>query len=738
MHPPLLLGLGFSNLPLLQMGIAAVSLPIIIHLLNRRKYRERSWAAMRFLLAAIRKNQRRIRVEQWLLLAVRTLLILCVVSAMAKPFLESLGALPLLPGQRTHRVIVIDGSLSMSYTPAETNRFDQAKALAAQLVRDARRGDALSVVLLADPPRIIVGEAAPSSNQSEILKEINQVNLPHGLADLTAGFEAIDRVLAVSTIPRKEVVILTDLQANTWRKPGAATADDGLKRAVAKLEARSAQSIVIDLGTTGGENRGISDFRINQPVVTVGQSELVASAVVHNYGSTSSTSCRVRLLIDGQLGPEQVVDIASGADATVNFRPTINTPGEHLLEVRLDDDPLPLDNHRWLALPVRDALSVLLVDGHFKSEPFASETDYLSQALNPGTNSPGVPALIKTRVLPESRFARQDLSTHDVVCLCNVAQFTESETAALDAFLKQGGGVVIFGGDQIVPENYNRLLYQDGKGLLPASIGAPMGDDKRKQGSFEFNPLGFQHPIVRQFFGTEAAVIAGLTNSKTWKYHKLVVPKDSAAKVALAFNTGDPAIVEAPRYRGRVILVATSADAGWSTWPLHPSYAPVMEQIILQAAAGRLAERNLRVGRPIDQVLPAASANTLASVTRPDGGKVQVKIKADDDVSRFHYEETDLSGAYKVQYVGTADAKDLTFAADPDPIESDLIKLDKSSLAAAIPGWKFSYMTNWKDLTGNAASIARIGELQRPLLLAVLALLLIESILAWRFSHHSA
>ena len=154
MHPPLLLGLGFSNLPLLQMGIAAVSLPIIIHLLNRRKYRERSWAAMRFLLAAIRKNQRKIRVEQWLLLAVRTLLILCVVSAMAKPFLESLGALPLLPGQRTHRVIVIDGSLSMSYTPAETNRFDQAKALAAQLVRDARRGDALSVVLLADPPRI--------------------------------------------------------------------------------------------------------------------------------------------------------------------------------------------------------------------------------------------------------------------------------------------------------------------------------------------------------------------------------------------------------------------------------------------------------------------------------------------------------------------------------------------------------------------------------------------------------
>src|SRR5215471_19085545 len=84
--------LGFAN-PVMLWGLAAASVPIIIHLLNRRKFREEPWAAMRFLLAAIRKNQRRIRIEQWILLAVRTLLILLVVTAMAKPFLESLGAM---------------------------------------------------------------------------------------------------------------------------------------------------------------------------------------------------------------------------------------------------------------------------------------------------------------------------------------------------------------------------------------------------------------------------------------------------------------------------------------------------------------------------------------------------------------------------------------------------------------------------------------------------------------------
>src|SRR5690242_378596 len=106
--PPLVWALGFANGPLLY-GLAAASVPILIHLLNRRKFREMPWAAMQFLMAAIRKNQRRIRIEQWLLLAIRTLLIVLLVSAMAKPFLESFGNV--IAGRRTHRVLVLDASL---------------------------------------------------------------------------------------------------------------------------------------------------------------------------------------------------------------------------------------------------------------------------------------------------------------------------------------------------------------------------------------------------------------------------------------------------------------------------------------------------------------------------------------------------------------------------------------------------------------------------------------------------
>src|SRR3954453_22549889 len=240
LQPPVLFA-AFANLAILP-WMAAASIPIVIHLLNKRKFREVQWAAMRFLLAAIRKNSRRIRVEQWILLAVRTLVILLVVAGMAKPFLESMGALPMIAGRPTHHVLVLDGSLSMGYAAGDQTRWEQAKALAARLVKDARRGDAVSVVLMADPPRIFIKD--PSRNHAEVLKEIEGITLPHGGTDLAASFAAIDRVLEASPIAQKDVVFLTDLQAASWRKRDA-DKDEGLKRALANIARRQARSVVI-------------------------------------------------------------------------------------------------------------------------------------------------------------------------------------------------------------------------------------------------------------------------------------------------------------------------------------------------------------------------------------------------------------------------------------------------------------------------------------------------------------
>jgi Aerotolerance regulator N-terminal/von Willebrand factor type A domain/CARDB len=727
--PPILWALGFAYAPFLY-ALAAASIPVIIHLLNRRKWREVPWAAMRFLLAAIRKNRRRLRIEQWLLLLIRTLVVLLVVLAMAKPFLESFGAV--IAGRRTHRVIVLDDSLSMAYTAGESSRFDEAKSLAIQLVNGSRKGDAISVVLMGDPPRVVIGD--PSPNLVEVKKEIDELQIAHGGTDLTATFEAIDRVLDVSHIAQKEVLFLTDLQRASWRPPAERL--DGLKRALARLEARQPRSVVIDLGKPGGENRAVTQLSLAAPVATVGDTVLIR-ATVHNFGNGRSDGVRARLTADSRLGPQESLDLAPGEDASIVFRHQFTTPGDHLLEVSLDDDPLALDNHRWLVVPVRESLEALLVDGHFKSEPYQAETDYLAQALSPSEESPGQSRPIHVEVVSESQVSHRDLAPYDVVVLCNVAQFTQSEVAALDDYLKQGGGVVIFGGDQVLADNYNRLLYDDGKGLLPVAFGPSVGDAAKKDAGFYFNPLGYRHPIVSEYQGAGAPVTSGLTRASSWQYHKLLVPPGSKAEVALQFDNRDPAIVTARRHRGNVIVVATSADTGWTSWPMHKSYLPVMQQIVLRASAGRLSERNIKVGQPFDQSFPAAGASAPATVVTPRGQSVGTKLQPAGGVSQFHFSETDLSGRYQVK-IGPPLALESSFAANTDPAESDLTKLDRAALTEAVPGWNFQYLTNSKELTADASTVGRRGELHRPLLYGLLLLLLLESILAWKFGHHES
>ena len=178
---------------------------------------------------------------------------------------------------------------------------------------------------------------------------------------------------------------------------------------------------------------------------------------------------------------------------------------------------------------------------------------------------------------------------------------------------------------------------------------------------------------------------AGLTQALTKQYHKLKIPKGSKAEVALAFENGDPAIVEARRHRGTVFLVATSADTDWTNWPIHKSYVPVMQEMVYRAAAGKLSDRNIRVGQPFDESFPASGASAPVTLVPPKGQSVATKLQPAGGVSQLHFEQTVLAGEYKVK-VGPPLALETLFAANSDPAESDLSKLDRAQTDRAYAG----------------------------------------------------
>jgi hypothetical protein len=724
-------------------GLVLASAPIIIHLLSRRKYKEREWAAMKWLLAALKKNARRIQLEQLILLAVRTLLVVCVVLAMAKPYLEGAGV-PLLPGKRTHRVVVIDGSFSMAYSSAGRSRFERAKEVALAILNDARKGDAASLVLMAAPPRTVVGD--PSANLAAVADEVKALEMPHGGADLAATFAKLDEILASSNIEQKEIYFVTDLQRASWAgtsstggdvkngdRANSAQASASLVDLAVKVGNR-ANLVMIDLGQAGSENVAATLFTLDEPFVAVDR-DTRFSAAFRNFGRTNRDGLAVSLAVDGVVQDRRTIDLPAGEQLALVLTHNVAAPGWHSVELQLEDDALAIDNHRWLAVEVKEFIDVLLVDGEPSGERFSSETDYLRVALAPESASPRTKSAIRPVVVRESEFLEMDLSRFDCVVFANVGQFTESEARKINDYLRRSGSVVWFLGDQVESQSYNRVLFRDGSGVFPVQLGGRVGDATARQSSVLFDPRDYAHPIIQPFRGAAAG---GLVTTKVFEYVRAELPAESTARVALAFESGDPAIVTADAQRGRVAVVTTSADIEWTNWPFWPSYVPVMNEIVNFAVADRNRDHQTLVGQSLSAAVPAAVTEVPVTVELPGRRAVPRKVSPRDEVGYFVFDQTTQSGSYRVQFGPPIAAEEL-FAVNVDAKESDLTKLDQEELRELLPGCRFHYLTNWQAIaTGRTSVTQGRGELHRYLLYAAFALVFLESFLAYKFGHYSS
>ncbi|HTU24663.1 MAG TPA: BatA domain-containing protein, partial [Pirellulales bacterium] len=717
----LLLAFGFGNTLMLS-WLAAAAVPLAIHLWNRRRYREVSWAAIEYLLAALKKNSRRMQIEQWLLLAIRTLIVILVALAVAEPYLEGAHQ-SFSTGQRTLKMIVIDGSYSMAYRPTDRSRFERAKQAAQKIVEDSPAGDAFLLVTLADPPVVVVG--SPAHEPSDFLAEIDALRLVQGLADLPATLARVEEVLngAGSSAPaRREVYFLTDLCRNTWAPQLVGPAAEAeYRQRLARLAERAAL-VVVDVGQSGAENAAVTGLALSEPLAAVGR-EVVFDARLQSFGGSEHRHQLVELLIDGHRAGETSVDLVPGETARAAFSYRFDAPGQHVAEVRLAADALDLDNHRWLVVRVKDQLRVLCVDGKPAGGGLSGATDYLALALNPDSGESDGAALVKPEVVPESALVERDLANYDCVFLANVGQFTASEASLLESYLKQGGGIVFFLGDQVLADRYDRELIHDRGGVLPARIGA-----LAPEGQYHFDPLEYRHPLVKVFQDREAA---GLLTTPNSRYFRLEPRSDVSARVALAFADGDPAIVEAPLYRGRSVLVATDGSLSsvdpqtkspWTTLPAWPSFVPLVQEMLALVVSGQARDQTVTVLQPLTGNLPAGGAGTPLRVVEPDGHEDDLTTAGDASNSGWSFADTWQSGIYRVR-LGPVGADEELFVANVDTAESDLARVEPGDLPR-------EFTTGIDAATEEIAPpTGRQSHLNRDCLYVALGLLLTETLL---------
>jgi hypothetical protein len=702
--------------PWLLLWGATAALPVLIHLWSRRRYFETPWAATQFLLTAIRRHQRRIQIEQWLLLVIRAAILLLLALALAQPIVSGLAGFGgRLSQPPTHTMLVIDTSYSMAFASGGSSRLSKAQTQAAKLVQNAPPGDAFSLIVLADPPEVIVGE--PSASHTSVLDEINRLRITNRGADLGAALEQVEQLLDATQgrFEVQHVHIFSDLGKTTWTEPSPG---DWRSRLSTLSHRVDLQLSPIGQGEDS-ENTAITRIAIPSGNVNVGVPVSVEVEVA-NFSRRRQLRKRVELTVDGQRVGEQSIDLETGGRAIASFSVTFNVAGDHVLRALISADDLTLDDERWLSVPVRDATRVLCIQGR----PHAAE--YIALALQPDDATGG----LRAEVASEHAILERSLPGYDCIFLCNVARFTPDEAEQLRQYVEQGGGLVFVLGDLVRAELYNEQLGHDSPAkLLPARLQEMVSD-----GRHTFDPLEYRHPLTLPFRGHERS---GLLTVPTWRYLRLDQVLDSGT-VALAFDNGDPAIIEAAVGQGRVLMFATAASpesldrateppTPWTALAAWPSFPPLIHEIVRFAASDRVALRNVLVGDLFTLQLPPAVTGTTGSLSSPDDRQIPLRLAGNERVWTFG--QTDQPGIYRLDFDDQAIGQEL-FAVNLDPVESNLEP-------AAMEGLASYFDPAIQSDTAAPAVVERDVPLFRLALGSLLALLLAETFLACRFGRAS-
>ncbi len=736
--------MSFLN-PIMLAGLLAISVPIIIHLLNRRKFQKVIWAAMRFLKTSVEQNQRRMRIEDLILLLLRCLLLALLALALARPAILSRGG-GRFGQSKVTGIIILDNSYSMGVTDGTQTRFDKARKAAEQVLDSMPGGSAAAVWLASDIVREVI--ALPTFDLNLARKTIREAPLSDRATDL---FPALDKALDYlqgRMVVRKEVFLITDGQAAAWRQLTE------IQKTLEKNKTEVKTHLIL-VNEHEDQNLGISDLRLASGLSPVNQ-PLRFEVKVTNYGKAETRDIRVSLSVNGEPSCDEftIDSIAPGASKSISLFARLRSEGFHSVTARIPADRLPADDYRTVAVRAIKEVRVLLVDGEPGAEARESETFFLRHALVPVSPEAAPEYFIKATTLTAPEFAQARLDDFDAVILANVADMSENTLKGLEHYLRRGGGLMIFPGGKVNLSFYNDQLLNH-YSFLPATLGSPRGQADQDEQFFLFQEKDYQHPIVSIWNDPGSGTLSSVRFYRAFvlkpappavngdRRQRGDAGKESGPfsqeagdpQIILKFADGLPAIMERTWGLGRVILFSSTANSAWNDWPVRPSFVP-----LLHRALGSIVQRqdeglNIRVGEQFVHRVSTEFLDKDATYFRPRQSDTAHDLRRVELIKGWpvlRYDQTDLGGVYDVSVIDPP--LSLKFAAQPAPFESSMDELSPAQVSILKNVANIIPWTPNLSLKGLVERDRMGFEFWLPIAIAALLIAALETFLAQWFS----
>lgn len=676
--------------PAVLAGLVAAALPLVIHLLHRGRARPHPFSDLAFLRSLHQNRMRRIQLRQWLVLLLRTLIVVLIVCAFARPTYQAGsgwggGAQPVA----AH--VLIDLSYSTRYRLPSGSLFAQLQTQVRDLLAVFAPHDHVAIQPFARRP------LPPFAGELEYLAErVAELAPLQEATDLRAALHAAAQGLDPDPGLDRELYLFTDLSRHNWDQLHAADLGRAFSRVyIAAPTVSPRPNAYIKKATT-------PSWMLAAASKTTVQVELA------HHGPTPLENATLDLFVAGERLRRQSVDLGTEGSIQANFSFSPRSAGRLSGHVELEDDALALDNRRYFTVDLPTAITALLLGDR------PDDTYYPRRALGAATLSDPAFA-VRSGLFAD--LSPEALAGVDVVVLCNLKRLAAAQKTLLGEFVAAGGGLILFPGPQSDLSYYNRDLLP---GLTPARFKERIGTPHDPDSYQILDPAAPHHPLFTDLLSDREA-------NQSRFYASFAIAPASDLQPLVRFSDGQLALTLAWKEQGRVAISAFPLDPRWNDLHLHGLFAPLLHRLVRELSLPPNRRTSYLVGETVHRRLGAVDIKAAVEAETPSGERLRLEPERIGGQYLWKIPQVREAGIWRLRTEGeTVDV----FAVNLDTRESDLTPIAPERVRQIFGDTDLHFLHPGDDLRLAVLGNRYGRELWREFLLLALAFLTLEQWIA--------
>jgi len=682
----------FLNTSIL-MGLIAVSIPIVIHLLTRQKVKKLFFSSLIFLKELQTKKIRRIKIRQILLLLIRTLIILFLILAFARPTVKSELSSAIQSKAKTSAVLLFDNSMSMGMMVDGVSLLEIAKNRVHSLTDVFNVGDEIySFYVTTGTPPVYDG---PRYDMKVVEQILAKTPLSFSSTDFNSALMEAKNILAQSKNVNKEIYLISDLQKIGFENTAAEN--------ILNFKDTNIKLFVLPCNEGDISNLSIVDVKPANQIIEQGK-VFELTAVIKNFGDLEEKNKLVQLFIDGKRSAQATVNLKLGDSQNLSFKIVPENTGLLTGSVLLEDDDLTADNRRYFSFFVPNKIDILMA---------GPENKYLNLALELSPN-------FELHETDQSKLSSTSLENYQIVILSNIDQVDNQVSSQLYSYVEQGGGLILFLGNAVDLKNYNINLTS--KFSLPTfteSIGS-----RNEYGSFlTFGDVDLQHPIFNGMFEKQPKQL------ESPKFYFVIQAKENIrCEHVIRLSNGSPLLSEVQIGKGRVLLFLTAVDPAWSDLYMNGIFIPLINRSVNYLVGA--VEKNF-ISLLVDQEITGSISSTGEIVNlklqKPDGSFEKIRPIIAQDKYSLNFNQTNLIGVYSLYLEDNILNK---WIVNYQWEESDVDEISKDEFKNHVGATSVTFIESENDIKNDVLNTRFGKELWKYLIVVVLILLMIEMMIS--------